>query len=119
MRRGERAQLRALEREAIAELAIGVLDSDWVAASGLADLIGVSVQAIHAALSAGVFAGQFEKRFVRVRVSRKAGSLDRVHYRRARKQPVPLPAWLDPAIVPPVGVFRMVMVLGDENCQTI
>jgi hypothetical protein len=99
---------RKADRDAIAELALGSLADGWVLATNLAELIGVPVQQLHAALGLPVLRGVIDKRIDDVQVSRKHGRLPRVMYRRGLKQPEPLPEWLSPAIVPPSGVLRTV-----------
>jgi hypothetical protein len=99
---------RKRDREAIAELSLGVLADRWVMATALADLVGVSVQQLHAALVGPVCRGVIDKRIEDVVVGQRHGRLPRVMYRRGQKQPDDLPEWLDPRIVPPVGEMRLV-----------
>lgn len=106
---------KAMDRAAISELALGVLSVGWVKATNLAELIGCSVQQLHAALKKPVFDGVFEKQIDEIRVGHKEGRQPRVMYRRAPFQPRPLPEWLDPAIVPPAGVLRTISFFGDDN----
>ena len=106
---------KAMDRAAISELALGVLSVGWVKATNLAELIGCSVQQLHAALTQSVADGVFEKVIDEIRVGHKEGRQPRVMYRRAPFQPRPLPEWLDPAIVPPAGVLRAVSFFGEDE----
>ena len=114
----ERRRLRDRERAAIAELAMGALGREWVLATELAELIGCSVQALHVSLAPGVAARQFEEKKLKVRVSTKAGFLNRAAYRRAATQPIPLPAWLEPMANPLPGSKRQVEFLEGKGWDT-
>ncbi len=108
-------QERKTDNEAIVQLALGVLADGWVKATALAELIGIPVQHLHAAVRRAVVEGVLDKRTDDIRVSHKAGKLPRVLYRRGFNQPRPLPEWLDPAIVPPAGVMRTICFFEDEH----
>jgi hypothetical protein len=107
---------RELDRAAVAELAIGVLGSKWVKATDLAELVGVSVQQLHASLRGPLRKKILVEKIVDFPVGKKHGKLPRAFYKRAGRQASKLPDWLSPVVVPGGGSLRTISFLTDDDC---
>jgi hypothetical protein len=108
---------REKDRAAIEELAIGVLGKGWVKATDLAQLVGVSVQQLHAALKDSVKSKVLAEKIVPYPVGKKHGELPRAFYKRVKSSSAMLPEWLSPTIVPNGGTLRVVTLATDDEEQ--